>query len=188
MTTQNTFTGSFGQVAPWTDLINSLEHNGLGQTTDHLQNPAWLKAFLHHWKFAAPPTRPIPHKSLIALRALFREATEKLFAGKTPNPADLRKLNTFMSVWAHSKLFQHQNGFVLQEVPRRATWPWIEAQIAKSFATALAVGQFQRVKVCPDPLCRWIFYDRTKGKTRVWCNEKTCGNRNRVRRSRAANK
>jgi predicted RNA-binding Zn ribbon-like protein len=46
----------------------------------------------------------------------------------------------------------------------------------------------RRLKICPNRGCRWVFYDRTKGKTRVWCNDRTCGNRERVRRARAAHK
>jgi predicted RNA-binding Zn ribbon-like protein len=91
-----------------------------------------------------------------------------------------------MSVWAQPQLIQRQNGLVLEEMPRQKNWAWIQRKIAESFAKTLAMDPLERVKICPDPLCRWIFYDRTKGKTRIWCNEKTCGNRNRVRRARAA--
>ena len=176
----------FGQPALWIDFVNSFERDGLGNSADHLRNPRWRKCFLQHWKLVAPPARPVPLKSLVRLRNLLRSGTEKLSSSKSLSPAELHSLNTAMSVFVRPQLFQHQNGFALRELPHREDWRWIAAQIATSFAKTLAGDPLERVKICPDLLCRWVFYDKTKGRTRIWCNEKTCGNRNRVRRARAA--
>jgi predicted RNA-binding Zn ribbon-like protein len=186
MNAQEYLEKGFGQPALWIDFVNSFERDGLGNSADHLRNLSWRRCFLQHWRLAAPPSRPVPFKSLVRLRNLLRSGTEKLSSLKPLSPADLRGLNATMSVFVRPRVFQHQNGFALQEVPRQEDWRWIAAQIAISFAKTLASDPLERVKICPDPLCRWIFYDKTKGRTRVWCNEKTCGNRNRVRRARAA--
>jgi hypothetical protein len=184
MNLQDYIKKGFGQPALWIDFVNSLESDGLGNSVDYLRDPAWRETFLLHWKLAAPSGRPVPLKSLVHLRTLLRSGAERLSSPTPLGAAELRSLNAAMSVFVHPQLFQHQNGFVLQEAPRREDWRWIAAQIATSFAKTLASDLIKRVKICPDPLCRWIFYDQTKGKTRVWCNERTCGNRNRVRRSR----
>ena len=188
MTHQRYLKQGFGQPALWIDFVNSLENDGFGGSADHLRNPAWLRAFLRHCNFAAPAGQPVPLAPLTRLRTLLRSGIDKLSSRAPLSRTELRNLNAAMSVWTHPQLFQHQNGFALREVPRREDWRWIQAQIAASFAKTLASDPLERVKICPDPRCRWVFYDRTKGKTRMWCNEKTCGNRNRVRRARAADK
>jgi predicted RNA-binding Zn ribbon-like protein len=37
----------------------------------------------------------------------------------------------------------------------------------------------QRLNVCPA--CRWLFLDRSKNKSRRWCDMKVCGNRAKAR-------
>jgi len=49
----------------------------------------------------------------------------------------------------------------------------------------LAGGNSARVKICRNADCRWVFYDTTKARSRRWCSDKVCGNRDRVRRARA---
>jgi predicted RNA-binding Zn ribbon-like protein len=175
----------FGLRFLWLDFVNSFEKNGLGGTADHLRNPQWVHTFLRHWKMSLPPTA-MPWPAMERLRQLLRGGAENLSSPSPLTKAELQLLNDFLSVFARRQLFQRQNGLVLQDVPRAEDWHWVQARIARSFAETLTMEPRDRVKICPDPLCRWIFYDTTKGKTRVWCNERTCGNRNRVRRARAA--
>jgi predicted RNA-binding Zn ribbon-like protein len=178
----------FGQPALWIDFLNSLEHDGLGNTVDHLRDRAWRRAFLHFWRLAPTTSQAIPFKSLERLRIQLRTLADKLSPETQLRPSELRSLNIALSVFAKPQLIQHQNGFALERLPRKKNWRWIEAVIATSCAETLTTAPLDRLKICPDPLCRWVFYDRTKGKTRRWCNERTCGNRNRVRRARAASK
>jgi CGNR zinc finger protein len=42
----------------------------------------------------------------------------------------------------------------------------------------------QRLKMCENDQCRWLFIDRSKNHSRQWCESATCGNRQRVRRFR----
>jgi predicted RNA-binding Zn ribbon-like protein len=174
----------FGKEYAWLDLANSLEWNGYGKLTDHLQDPAWATYIVKHWNLASTLPRPVPVARLIALRALLRRMTEKLVAGETLDERDLSALNSYLNVPVRVKLFQHQNGVHSELVPRRPGWPWILSRIAASFADMLALNRPDRLKYCPNEGCKWIFYDRTKANTRRWCNDRTCGNRDRVRRSR----
>ncbi len=174
----------FGKHAPWIDVVNSLEHDGLGRTTDHLGNSRWLDGLLQRWQFPAP-SEPAPLASLRQLRETLHRSAEDLAARGTLDQETLREINAAVSVPIRRVLRQHQNGFAVQEIPERADWGWIQAQIAASFVHMLVDGAMSRMKFCADERCRWIFVDETKGRTRRWCNERTCGNRNRVRRARA---
>ena len=42
----------------------------------------------------------------------------------------------------------------------------------------------ERLKLCENEQCRWLFIDRSKNRSRQWCESETCGNRQRVRRFR----
>jgi hypothetical protein len=61
---------------------------------------------------------------------------------------------------------------------------WVAAAVAR----ALEESTWERLKVCPD--CRWVFYDRTRSKTKVWCGMfagdggRACGTIAKVRRYR----
>jgi hypothetical protein len=59
-------------------------------------------------------------------------------------------------------------------------------------ARSIEDGKFSRLKACPD--CRWVFYDKSRSKTRVWCGMyageggRACGTISKVRRYRQRRK
>ena len=61
---------------------------------------------------------------------------------------------------------------------------WAAAVVTR----ALEDGAWERLKACPD--CRWVFYDRTRSKTKVWCGMfagdggRACGTIAKVKRYR----
>lgn len=180
----NYVAAGFGKEFAWLDLANSIEWNGYGKLTDHLDDSTWAAHIVKRWNLASTLPRPVPLAQLIALRALLRRMADKLIAGETIDERDLSALNSYLNVPARVKLFQRQNGVHSELVPLHFGWPWILSRIAASFAEMLALNRPDRLKYCPNEGCKWIFYDRTKANTRRWCNDRTCGNRDRVRRSR----
>jgi predicted RNA-binding Zn ribbon-like protein len=185
----DTYEGAgFGREFAWLDLANTLEWNGYGKVTDHLRDAAWLNRILNHWSLAREVPRPVPRGKLVALRSLLRRLAAKLNAGRSLDTHDLAALNSYLSVPVSAKLFQRQNGVHSELVPIDEGWPWILSRFAASFAETLELNRPDRLKYCPNEGCKWLFYDRTKGNTRRWCNDRTCGNRDRVRRARERNK
>src|ERR1700676_3698937 len=168
----------------WLDLANSLEWNGYGKLTDRLPNPSWAEHVVKHWNLASTLPRPVPVAQLIALRELLRRMAAKLINGDALDERDLNALNSYLNVPVRVKLFEHQNGVHSEIVPLRPGWPWILSRVAASFVDMLALNRADRLKYCPNEGCKWMFYDRTKANTRRWCNDRTCGNRDRVRRAR----
>src|SRR5438128_575343 len=49
----------------------------------------------------------------------------------------------------------------------------------------IARAEAQRLRPCADTSCAWLFMDTTRNRTRRWCDMKSCGNRDKVRRFRA---
>lgn len=46
----------------------------------------------------------------------------------------------------------------------------------------LQFGDLTRLRQCQDRGCGWLFLDRSKNASRVWCSSADCGNRTRARR------
>ena len=178
----------YGRDYAWIDFANSLEWNGFGKALDHLSASNWLTLFLRHWNFAHRALANTPQEELVRLRGFLRRTAEKLSARGALNAADIATLNTWLKIPAQQKVVQGPNGVRLELKPVHEGWEWIVSRIAASLAGMLEDGESERLKICPNKGCRWIFYDQTKGKTRRWCSDRTCGNRDRVRRARAAAK
>ena len=50
---------------------------------------------------------------------------------------------------------------------------------------AAAAGTWSRLKACPGEACGWLFYDRSRNRSRRWCDMTVCGNRTKTRAYRA---
>ena len=185
-TPQEFLAEGFGQQFPWVDLANSEQWDGFGRLTDHLSNPQWLALFLRHWDIRPRSTRALSRKGIVQLRSVLRSIAEKLAAAKKLDSGDLDAINSALDVPVRQEIERRGSHLHKRLVPLRRDWPWVRAQIAASLADMLAGHRQDRLKICANPGCRWVFYDLTKGNTRRWCDDRRCGNRDRVRRARAA--
>lgn len=59
----------------------------------------------------------------------------------------------------------------------RVLWP-----IAQSAAELLTSPDLDTVRICEAPTCAWLFLDRSRNRSRRWCDMKVCGNRQKARR------
>src|ERR1051326_5395116 len=174
-----------GKFGPWFDLVNSEEWDTYGHRADHFENPAWLPFFLRRWNFRKPGRLPFPAAQWRKLRTAIRHVSEAAARQKPISSADIQALNQALKVSGYRRLWQRQNGLQLEFVSEVSGWRWILAVTVCSFADILSRGHPARIKICRNPGCRWIFYDQTKAKTRCWCDDRICGNRERVRQARA---
>jgi hypothetical protein len=51
--------------------------------------------------------------------------------------------------------------------------------------TAMADGTWSRLKGCRREVCHWLFYDRSRNQSAVWCQMAVCGNRTKTKAYRA---
>jgi hypothetical protein len=51
--------------------------------------------------------------------------------------------------------------------------------------TAMADGTWPRLKACRREVCGWLFYDRSRNRSAVWCDMAVCGNRTKTKAYRA---
>ncbi len=80
----------------------------------------------------------------------------------------------------------------------RGTWRWDERAMpdfdrvlwpaAWSAAELLASADVDRVRQCAGSGCAWLVLDRSKSRSRRWCDMSICGNRAKARRHRVREK
>jgi predicted RNA-binding Zn ribbon-like protein len=51
------------------------------------------------------------------------------------------------------------------------------AELVGVVYTAMADGTWSRLKACRRDVCHWLFYDRSRNRSAVWCQMAVCGNR-----------
>ena len=56
----------------------------------------------------------------------------------------------------------------------------LEAATARSALRLLAENDAERLKICGN--CAWLFIDRSKNRSRTWCDMAVCGNRAKASR------
>jgi predicted RNA-binding Zn ribbon-like protein len=174
----------FGASAAWLDLVNSELYDGFGNLTECLDDPRWVRSFLRFSKLRIPADDAAAQKALRELRALLRKLVETISTSGSLHTADISSLNDWLKVPVFPKLVESQSGLAVTLEPVQNGWPSEIAAIARSFADSLTHEPKGHLKLCANGDCRWIFVDRSKGNVRRWCSDATCGNRDRVRRSR----
>jgi predicted RNA-binding Zn ribbon-like protein len=59
------------------------------------------------------------------------------------------------------------------------------ARLAEPLVDEIRAGNADRVRICDNETCRWIFYDESRAGRRRWCDMASCGNRAKAARHRA---
>lgn len=68
---------------------------------------------------------------------------------------------------------------ILRAHPAPITPEPIDLATARSALRLIAMPEPERLKICPN--CGWLFIDRSKNKSRAWCDMAVCGNRAKAR-------
>ena len=59
------------------------------------------------------------------------------------------------------------------------------ARLSEALVQELVSGEPDRIRICDNETCRWVFYDTSRTARRRWCDMATCGNRAKQARHRA---
>jgi len=122
----------------------------------------------------------------IALREAIWGVFSALASGEVPREADLGLIGDAAAAGrARERLVYDRNG-VGWSLPadgdalERPLW-----EVACSAADLLTSPELDRVKECASTTCEWVFLDRSKNRSRRWCDMSDCGNRAKARRFHA---
>jgi predicted RNA-binding Zn ribbon-like protein len=59
------------------------------------------------------------------------------------------------------------------------------ARLADPLVQEIQSGRSDRVRICANDTCRWVFFDESRSGRRIWCDMASCGNRAKAARHRA---
>lgn len=128
---------------------------------------------------------PAAATSVLERARTLREVIYRVFSADAPSPSDLEVLAGAASEGASERR--------LERTPAGYEWVWPESDalarllwpIALSAAELLTSEDRERVKECAADRCNWLFLDRSRNRSRRWCDMKDCGNRAKARRFQA---
>jgi predicted RNA-binding Zn ribbon-like protein len=111
-------------------------------------------------------------------RELVRELASANTAGRPYDPATIAELG---GITAGSRLSVGLHAAGLRPTrlePAAGQTPLLTvlSAVLASIHDAAGTDAWPRVKACANTDCRWLFYDRSRSRTRRWCAMKACGN------------
>jgi predicted RNA-binding Zn ribbon-like protein len=122
----------------------------------------------------------------IVLRESVWAVFSALASGEIPREADLALIGDAAAAGAARSRLVYDRSGIGWSLPsdgddlERPLW-----EIARSAADLLTSGERDRVKECASETCEWVFLDRSKNRSRRWCDMSDCGNRAKARRFQA---
>ncbi|MGH7464646.1 MAG: CGNR zinc finger domain-containing protein [Longimicrobiales bacterium] len=137
--------------------------------------------------------RPEDAAAIVTRARVLREVIYAVFAAvaSSARPADndIAVLNSFLEEGMRFRRLERDE--------RCCGWAWSPGDeplaqmlwpIVNAAAELLVDGELDRVKLCGNDACAWLFIDVSRNRSRRWCDMKDCGNRAKARRHYARQK
>ena len=178
------------------DFLNTSELDGFGHPVEHLvaltDVTAWLeeRGLLHPSK-----RRPLDESSRARSAALLehvrgvrtglREIVEAFAAER---PVDSRALASVNDVLRSRSVVELVPGEGRVAVARAHVGDPLDdalAAVSEPLVALIASGDTDRLRICANDGCAWVFHDTSRKGRRRWCSMASCGNRAKAARHRA---
>jgi len=169
------------------DLINSAFTHHLGKEPgfDRLPLREWRAWFLSRHQIEVDRQHPAPIDQLASLRDQLRAILRSWAQAGSLAARQTGALDGWVSQAALRQRVRHISGRLeLAVEPIDRDWTWAMAKVAASAVELAARGAPERLKVCANPDCSWMFYDHTLNRSRRFCSTSPCATVVRVRRFR----
>jgi predicted RNA-binding Zn ribbon-like protein len=175
-------------------FINTLEHSGVA-STDELETPGAAIAWLVDHGLVHPESVGAERASddrlrarVIRARSALREIADAVHDHRPADGAALDEVNRILRAREVVLLEPAADGV---SVGHRHEGDPIDdalARLAEALVAEIASGRPDRLRVCANDQCRWVFYDHSPTGKRRWCSMSSCGNRAKAARHRARTK
>lgn len=123
-----------------------------------------------------------------AIRDALREISDAVMDARVPTERAVRTVNAALRARPVDEL-KVVDGIVRLS-HGHAEDPLAEAlaRLSEPIVEEIAEGRPDRLRVCANDTCRWVFFDSSRSGRRRWCDMTTCGNRAKAARHRARQK
>jgi predicted RNA-binding Zn ribbon-like protein len=122
------------------------------------------------------------------VRTAMRELTDATVERRPPDQRQLDEVNRALRSPYTYYLVPAPDGVSLDHRHIGDPVDGAMARLAESIARELSQGHPERLRICANDECRWVFNDTSRTGRRKWCDMATCGNRAKVARHRARKK
>jgi predicted RNA-binding Zn ribbon-like protein len=110
------------------------------------------------------PLEPVAPENRPAFLNL-REATDRHFRAEVVGHSSCEHLADLLDAAST----------IIRRHPIKATRTPLDAAAARSALMLATFSEPERLKICPN--CQWLFLDRSRNRSRTWCDMTVCGNR-----------
>ena len=172
------------------DFINTLEHSAVADT-DHIPTAddalGWLveRGVLHAEEVARAGSPDAVLTRIRAARRALREVADAVYARRAPAPDALDEVNRTLRAREVIVLEPASDGVRIDHRHEGHPLDDALARLAQPLVDELAGGRPERLRVCANDACRWVFFDASPTGRRRWCSMASCGNRAKAARHRA---
>ena len=118
------------------------------------------------------------------VRAAMRELADATVERRTPDARHLDRINRTLRTPYTYALVPSPDGLSMDHKHEGDPIEGALARLVESIAREVSQGHPERMRVCSNPECRWVFHDTSRSGRRKWCDMSTCGNRAKVARHR----
>jgi predicted RNA-binding Zn ribbon-like protein len=118
------------------------------------------------------------------VRAAMRELADATVERRPPDQRQLDEVNRALRIPYTYELIRAPDGVSLDHRHDGDPIEGALARLTESLAREVSLGHPERLRVCANSDCRWVFSDASRSGRRKWCDMSTCGNRAKVARHR----
>ena len=114
-----------------------------------------------------------------------REVSDAVVTGRRADPTALAEVNRALRARERIELVSADDGVSVGHSHVGDPIDDALARLAEPLVDEIQAGNADRVRICANDTCRWIFYDESRAGRRRWCDMASCGNRAKAARHRA---
>lgn len=193
--------GHQASLADGLDFVNTLEYSkGLPHDflTDAPIAVSWFQQHaLLHSETAAALVREVSVDEASAdkllqriqrTRGALRELLDAAVESRWPADSALREVNRALRAPYVIELVPAQDGVSLDHRHEGDPINGALARLSEAIARELTQDDKERLRICANDECRWVFRDNSPAGRRKWCDMSSCGNRAKAARHRERQK
>jgi predicted RNA-binding Zn ribbon-like protein len=122
------------------------------------------------------------------VRAALRELLDAAVDRRPPQEGALREVNRALRAQYVYELVPAADGVSLDHRHEGDPISGALARLSEVVARELTQDDKDRLRICANEECRWVFRDNSPAGRRKWCDMSTCGNRAKAARHRQRQK
>jgi predicted RNA-binding Zn ribbon-like protein len=119
------------------------------------------------------------------VREALREVADAVAHDRAPSDEALAEVNRAIQSRERVELVREPDGVSVGHSHVGDPLDDALARLADPLVYEIQNGRADRIRICANDTCRWLFFDESRAGRRRWCDMATCGNQAKAARHRA---